>query len=271
MELDWGNVPGWTSAGVTSIAAAVAAVTFWRNERVRRQAQARLVYATVDRLQRFRDEEMIPGAEDLLMQGYLTPTSGASGRDWPDGYIADGDWARAEVKVHNLSDELVSRWGVVLRDVQAGDVYGLADHVHGHAVPGGVTTRVYLFPLEEWVPGDAEVTLYFRDASGQWWERHETDPIRKARKRDIPTITRSAESRGFRLIPGGSGRLEPWEDRWWWDRPIRQYRWWTFRRRRAGLDKRGTNASVSSPENSERERGPLPVDEQSRGDNDSGV
>lgn len=184
------------SAGVTSVAAGVAAVTFWRNERARSQAQARLVYATVDRLQRYRDAEEMPGAEHLTMHGsLLTPTRWPAGRRWPEGYLAGGDWARAEVQVHNLSDELVSRWGVVLRDALAGDVYGFDDHVRGHAEPGGITTRVHLFPLDAWIPGDAEVTLYFRDASGRWWERHETDPIRKARKRDIPTFAGSSQMR----------------------------------------------------------------------------
>lgn len=253
-------MPAWISAGVTSVAAGVAAVTYWRNERVRSKAQARLVYASVDTLQRYEDGEEIPGADHLHLQGaLLEPTSWPAGQDRPDGYFADGDWARATVRLHNLSDELVSKWGVTLQDRYAGDVYGVDAHVHGEAEPGGVTTRVYLFPLLAVFPGEPEITVHFRDASGRWWERHESDPIRRARKRAIPTLGRAARRWGGVLLSVGS--LEPWERRPW-HRLSRRYRLWVLRRRRdvSSEPYDSTSSTGCEDRSSKRQDPPFEVD-----------
>lgn len=180
--LDWGDVPGWTGLILAGVAAVIALVTYRHSVTVRREAQARLVYATrVETVWIAAGEPWETG--DVMgstFQGMTTILGGPPRLTMPG--------VNVRVALHNGSDEPLPQASIQIYD------YGLEKPASAWAMFGVVPPRS---SSEQWVlfhdehgsparQGAYTVYLAFRDSSGQWWERKEGDIIKRLKRDPTP-------------------------------------------------------------------------------------
>ena len=191
-EVTAGSWPDWIAAIGTSSAFLIAAGSYVRDVRSRREAQARLVYANIIDTQAHVPGDVFP----MLANGALIGGSNASVQFLREGsesrYRALEPLVALTVAIHNLSNELV--WPARVR---AHEINGKRHDfvVATGPVEPGRERVVELICRNPHFPGEPSlgVGLVFRDSSGRWWKRHQWDPIERVH--DDPESAYTKEQR----------------------------------------------------------------------------
>jgi hypothetical protein len=181
----WDALRNWLATAGGLIALLIAANTYRRNVRVKREEQARLVYSKFIHV-----EHRYPGDEfPILMNdarvgngspGYqhLSSRNPATGK-W-DLALAIAPLIQTTVIIHNGSKELIGPARVHM--VNGGDltVWDAFSIQVAEVEPESDYVVEFIW-VNETHPGQPPLatTLLFRDASGQWWRRLRSEPIER--------------------------------------------------------------------------------------------
>lgn len=232
-----GSWPDWVAAICTSLAFIIAARSYARDVRNRRESQARLVYAKiihVEFLDGGTEFEMLPHGAKIGASGggaaILPPKSpGEHSRQ-----LAILPLIHATAAVYNRSNELIGPLKVQVVNV------GRALTYEDFAVPIGTMEPASEYVVDFTMPNHDHpnqpsigTTVIFRDASGRWWRRHLAEPIELVHndpENDAPTpVERAAYARNARamgLTPTADPKV-PIIVRW--------HRFWRKRRRKSAI------------------------------------
>jgi hypothetical protein len=151
--------------------------TYRRNVKLKREEQARLVYARVQNIRHF-DAGMVVtftmsgSARDVVTREEFNSFSRMQEQ------IATTPVLQVTLIVHNGSKELVGRTNVQLVDTHFSAIYPLRGILE--SLPPESTTRVELTMLgrKGGLYPSLGATVAFSDASGQWWRRHLAEPVK---------------------------------------------------------------------------------------------
>lgn len=172
---------GTVASATTALAFVLAAITFFRSERSRRQAQARLVWSRLEPRMWQAGQSIPPSGAPVSV---VTPDVY---RDLPgqasEGIVPEGRAAlQALVTVVNDSAEVVGPVLVQLVDASNGGRYGGPREIPQgseswmvQSVEPGGEAVCSITVLS--VGGAAYPSILFRDASGRWWRRIAHGPV----------------------------------------------------------------------------------------------
>lgn len=171
----------WIAAVTSSATFIVIAATFWKDVRIRRESQARLVYSRRTDLHLHATGEafeLLPANHILSVDfGYRIERLPAAMDSMSFGR-APVPILRVSVVTHNGSDELIGPVRVQLVDVGRGRVFdefsALIETIEPHT--DAAVQFTWPNPDHPGLPGLGS-TVIFRDASGRWWRRHLAEPI----------------------------------------------------------------------------------------------
>lgn len=190
-----GSWPDWIAGIGTSLAFVLAALAYARDVKVRRGAQARLVYCKVTHVEAHVPGERFPmlarGAQIGYGDARVQILRGGPGES---EYLAAEPLMLLTVTVHNGSDELIGPARVMPIDTGH-------DKAWGFSVPLGVIDPrgdgvVELTCSNPHYPGEPGVSavVIFRDSVGQWWSRKGSEPVERVHE-DPASIGFGAEDR----------------------------------------------------------------------------
>ncbi|MEU4639584.1 hypothetical protein [Micromonospora sp. NPDC023814] len=176
-----GSWPDWLAAIGTSAAFLVAAFTYARSIRERRESQARLVYSKLVSL-KFHE----PGTEFEMMPhdaryGWTETGVGTLPPSSPDEkarYIALVPVIQLTAAVHNGSKELIAPAKVQVVNTGRKTTYDAFAVTVNSVDPESEEKVDFIWPNVDH-PGQPGLgtTVIFRDAAGRWWRRHLAEPI----------------------------------------------------------------------------------------------
>lgn len=176
-----GSWPDWIAATFTSLAFVVAALSYRRSVKVRRQAQARLVYS---KMIDHRDHAAGALLDILPNEARIGNGTDAVSIVFPQSpeeqakHLALVPVCEVTAVIHNGSQELIgpAKVQVVNRGRRA--IYDDFCVIVGAVDPDSEYPVVFTFPnLDHPSSPSLGTTVIFRDASGQWWRRHESEPM----------------------------------------------------------------------------------------------
>lgn len=242
-KITLGSWPDWVAAIGTSLAFIVAAVSYARSVKVRREEQARLVYSKVIDVKHYK-----AGTElELLPNGAKRGALIGGGRTWtfavpssPDEKLRDVALApviQLTAVVHNGSKELIGPAKVQVVNIGRNNMgrkttYDTFSVIVDVVDPESDYVVAFSWPNVDHAAGEPSLgtTLLFRDASGQWWRRHRAEPIEAVHDDPENAAGTPAERAGWaanvRAILGREPSPEP-------KVPLRA-RWHRFWRKRRG-------------------------------------
>ncbi|MDN4476617.1 hypothetical protein QQX09_12190 [Demequina sp. SYSU T00192] len=183
---DFGDLPGWVAAVLTGLALVIAAQSYARDVKRRREAQARLVYATETFNARHEPGpvRVVPPGGRVRGNADYSVDKGAAGRE---NLRVRETVLRVDIEIHNRSDELI---GPVLFQGPTVAMPPVGWAIVSQVIePGESVTLVFLrrpFNPAEMPPVD--VTIAYRDSSGRWWRRVGTEPIEMIRDDEVRRI-----------------------------------------------------------------------------------
>lgn len=191
-----GTWPTWISAVFTSLAAVTAALTYWRSVNVRREAQARLIYTTVEGYRDFAPGdifEVLPNGATMgtIAAGAIIDSSSATGA----GRLRATEYVlQVEVAVHNRSNELIGPFKIQLVDTGLKRIYETFSLSADAIAPESDMVISFVFSNNHH-PGQPGIraTLIFRDASGAWWRRHASELVERVHNDPENTAPTKAE------------------------------------------------------------------------------
>lgn len=179
-----GSWPDWIAAAFTSLAFVVAAFSYARDVRVRREAQARLVYSKIQHIEYREAGEQF----DLLPHGaqagngtngvVIVRTTPAPGTSPSSALLALVPVIEVTAVIHNGSDELIGPAKIQMVNVGRKQIYDTFSIQAGMIEPKSDHIVSFVWPNADH-PGQPALgtTVIFRDASGAWWRRHLSEPI----------------------------------------------------------------------------------------------
>jgi hypothetical protein len=232
-SLDWDALRNWLATIGGLAALFIAANTYRRNIKFKREEQARLVYSRLTHVE-FHDPgtefPMLPNEAKIGTMSSGTTIVMPSDPNEKAHNLALVPVIQVTAIVHNGSKELIGP--VKVQMVNAGldkiwDTFSIqVDAVEPES--DYVVDFVWPNDVHPGQPGLA-TTLLFRDASGQWWRRHKAEPIERVH--DDPENTRytPTERAQWAAVAAAMG-LEPSQE----PQPPRRVRWHRYWRKRAG-------------------------------------
>lgn len=179
----WDATRNWITALGGLVALFVALSTYRANARIRRESQARFVYAKVLHYSDIaKDETFGSDSDDLEIQSATF--------EWiedPDPYVlGTGSQVRKAVEslgycrvlVKNGSEELIGPVKIQLADLETERLWPQIAVILPVLEPGESGTAILVWSRPP-SGGDSDVTpvIVFRDASGRWWRRIGPHPI----------------------------------------------------------------------------------------------
>lgn len=183
--IQWESWRNWLATIGGLVALFIAANTYSRNVRVKREEQARLVYSSLGRWEQIAADRPVSGFPST------ESTTWAAIRPEGKGMLTQKPVIHAVLVIHNKSKELIGpvRVRVIDRDTGAylTDYYATVDHVNpesDHRVDAVFPNPKS--PTPPWM--GTEIT--FRDASGTWWTRTLSEPIRIQRSKSARFVYR---------------------------------------------------------------------------------
>lgn len=212
--IDLGNVPAWVSATVTSFAFAVAARSYSRNVKQRKEEQARLVYSKVLMQRHFGGGETFDPLPDESKIGIRGGGSIIMFNETRKE-VAVEPIIQLTVAVHNGSKELIGPAKLQVINKGRGQRYEDFAALIGVIDPESEYVVNFIWPnLDHPGQPSLDATLIFRDASGQWWRREMAEPIEAVHadpENFSPTKTELAQSadnaRKMGLTPSPPSRV----------------------------------------------------------------
>jgi hypothetical protein len=224
----WGSWPDWVTATFTSLAFVVAAVSYARSVKVRREAQARLVYSKLIAVSHHGPNALL----ELLPNSALMGVSGGGTElvlpAAPDQKTMERTLVPATqltAVIHNGSSELIGPAKLQVVNVGDNTLYDNFAAVVDAIDPDSEFVVVFTFPNPHF-PGEPALgtTVIFRDASGSWWRRHRSEPIESAHddpENSAPTAAMRAQyaanarAMGLQPSPEPHVRLRTKWHRYW--------------------------------------------------------
>lgn len=210
----------------------VAALAYRQSVHLRKESQARLVYAKITHITEFMQGETLDPLPNGARIGngstavaYLPDASGGSTP------IATRPGLQATVKVHNGSAELISPIKVQIVDLGLNKIIDDTCIVTGGPVEPGSDYVVSFTVANSHYPGSPSIgaKLLFRDASGRWWSRYLMDPVEEVHNDPENFTYTAAERAGFAANALSMGLTPSPEPKVLW--PVRLQR---FRRKIQG-------------------------------------
>lgn len=224
----WDALRNWLATIGGIIALLIAANTYRRNVRIRREEQARLVYSRVDEVT-FHE-----AGADFPMSDKAGVGSGSGVAISPTSTPGHGRWLAGSpaiqviAVVHNGSKELIGPVKVQMVNGGNGSIWDTFSIQLGAVEPE--SDKYFEFTwLNDFHPGQPslETTVLFRDASGQWWRRHLAEPIERVHDDPENAAHTPAERAGWARNAHAMG-LEPSPE----PKVPLQVRWHRYRRQR---------------------------------------
>lgn len=180
LSIEWSETREWLVAFAGLVAVVIALRTYRHSVNVREREQARLVYAKVASVTSHYEGEVVEVANDGVYFEAVPQRWWGEMHDGHGNHQAvlqfDAHVVRVVVEVHNGSDELVGPGRVILYTSRP-----LLDNTSRVAVIEPGETKRLGFYMSVEAPGSqpgVRPILSFRDASGRWWVREGSDPIR---------------------------------------------------------------------------------------------
>ena len=222
----WGSWPDWITAGFTSLAFVTAARSYARSVKIRREAQARLVYSKpID----VKHHDV--GAELALLPHGATIGVCAGGTELvpPSTQLAMTPVTELTAVIHNGSKELIGPAKLQVVNTGREATYDTFAALVGVIDPESECTVTFTFPNSDY-PGQPSLgtTVLFRDASGSWWRRHLAEPIESVwndPENASPTAAERAQYAAIALAAGLHPTPEPHVSQ-----RVRWHRYWRKRR-----------------------------------------
>ncbi|MGO2750294.1 MAG: hypothetical protein ACTIA6_09615 [Pseudoclavibacter sp.] len=182
-----GELAEWVGAISTAAAFIIAAIGYAWSVSRDRKAQARRVYAN------YAGYDLYPGgvnadARELLpldAVGYtFEEEMGVQGDRNPDGSMTisiAGPVVRCTYKIVNHSDEVIGPVRLNLVDPKTGELIANVEGTIPYIEPGG-EVRYGAVLVDRWRTEVVELhaRIIFRDSSGTWWHRYESEPVQRA-------------------------------------------------------------------------------------------
>jgi len=232
---EWDMVRNWltTTGGVAALL--VAASTYRRNVRIKREEQARLVYSKMTHHEDHRPGtilEILPHDAKLgnaCPDVQIVPSSEKGGEQGAK-MLATAPLVQITAVIHNGSKELIGP--VKIQVVNIGRKITLDSFSTSIAAVDPESEFIVDFKwrnIDYPASPSCGTTIIFRDASGQWWRRHLSEPIEKVHNdpENIgPTPTERIEIRKMQLATG----FEPIAEH----KLTTKVRWHRFWRKRQG-------------------------------------
>lgn len=211
----WDAWRGWLTTLGGLVALFVATSTYLRNGRIKREEQARLVYSKHTHVDLYEvgqtfslkspaadSGQVIEGAADVVMN----PDSTSAER-WLG--LALQPLIQVRVVIHNGSKELIGP--ARLQVLNAGNGLIWEDFsIKVDAVGPETDYVVDAVWINSFHPGmpSLATTVIFRDASGQWWRRHRSEPIERVHDDPENSGPTAAERSRIRQQQSDQGVLE---------------------------------------------------------------
>ncbi len=226
----WEMWRNWLATLGGLIALAIALRTYWRNVRLKREEQARLVYAKVVHVIQYDKGDEIHfnahGSTSGIAAAKYDVVLGAGGKPT---FVAKESIIQPVLAVHNGSKELIGPLKIELVNRGKSTVYqnsalmALADPE--------VDTLVELTLTNDVAPGFPPLgaRVIFRDASGSWWRRHLAEPIEPVHDDPENWVQGPVERESIRASQRARG-IEPMEE----PKVSLKVRWHRFWRARRG-------------------------------------
>lgn len=221
-EVGAGSWPDWVAAVGTTLAFGVAAQSYRHSVLLRRESQARLVYAKINHIEYHPAGAVLEPLPNGARVG--NGSFAVSLVPQPNGDLATvavQPLFQATLKIHNGSTELIGPVKVQLVDTGLSKIFEESSILYSSVEPTSDFVVTFTIANPHY-PGEPSVgvTLLFRDASGRWWRRHLTDPVEAVH--DDPENTRytplemagfAANARAMGLEPSRAPAV-PWTARW---------------------------------------------------------
>lgn len=175
----WDAWRNWLATIGGVIALGIAALTYRRNVLLKREEQARLVYAEATQISRHEAGHPVSNTEFLPHDATL----GAGGKSGP-GIDKDGNpiqvlvaaELQVTVTVFNESKEIIGPVRIEIVDPMRG-TFHRDPHLEFQSIRPGQSRigEIRLDAEDEW--SSAAPTIVFRDAGGEWWRRTVFEPV----------------------------------------------------------------------------------------------
>ena len=181
----WDAWRNWLATIGALVALSIGALTYRRNVKLKREEQARLVYAKVEHLEFRAPGDQFPtllhgarmgnGCSGMVNLHELNPST-----DRWDLALAVQPILQATVIIHNGSKELVGPARVQLIHGVTREVWDTFSIQIAEIEPESDYVVEFTW-INEHHPGfaPAATTIIFRDSSGQWWRRVRSEPIER--------------------------------------------------------------------------------------------
>ncbi|MFD7380053.1 hypothetical protein [Streptomyces mirabilis] len=157
LGLDWGNVPSWCGAVVTSTSASVAALSYRKSVRDKEMDQASKVAAWIG-----MKEESDRQVFHLLINN------------------------SSNAPIYEISVKVSARTRIILQSLAAGGIYETevpSDEIPRESSKKSVTIAIGSLVEATWESEETKevpLEVFFRDSLGRWWERKADGRLRRS-------------------------------------------------------------------------------------------
>lgn len=183
--VQWEALRNWLTTIGGLVALLIAANTYRRNVRIKREEQARLVYSKVTHLTMHSPGDTFSILPNGAQQGIGCPAMQMVPNPDPNAAerrlgLALAPLIQLTAVIHNGSKELIGPARIQMISGVTGRALDLSS-ITLDAVGPETDVALDFTWVNENHPGfaPAATTVIFRDASGQWWRRHRAEPIER--------------------------------------------------------------------------------------------
>ncbi len=234
----WDSLRSWLATVGGLVALLIAANTYRRSVRIKREEQARLIYSKITHVEHHDVGAMFPLNANGARDGNGSPGVQIVTNPDPDAEhkalgLALAPLNQVTVIIHNGSKELIGPARVQMINGGNGKVWDEFS-VRVDAVDPESDYIVDFTWINEFHPGlpPLATTVIFRDASGQWWRRHRAEPIERVHD-DPENEGRTATERAATKLRQQADGVPP-EQQVTDPKLTTRVRWHRFWRKRAG-------------------------------------
>ena len=181
----WESLRSWLATVGGLVALLIAANTYRRNVRIKREEQARLVYSKITHVAHHDPGATFPLLPNGARNGNGSPGVQIVTNPDPDAEhkalgVALAPLNQATAIIHNGSKELIGPARVQMVNGGSGKVWDEFSISVAEVDPDSDYIVDFTW-INEFHPGlpPLATTVIFRDASGQWWRRHRSEPIER--------------------------------------------------------------------------------------------
>lgn len=177
----WDGLRNWMGTVGGVVALLIAALTYRRNIKLKREEQARLVYAEATRISRHEAGIRLDNIPSL--QGGATQGAGGEGLGQIDeqgnrfGVLPTAQ-LQVTITVLNESKEIIGPVRIEIIDPMTG-VLNRNPHLVFRSVRPGQSAigELRIRAVDAW--SSAAPSIVFRDAGGEWWRRTAVEPVER--------------------------------------------------------------------------------------------